>query len=196
MAATFPPKEAAPAPPAGGAAPRGGPGAARGAPPGAAARGPPKPAGEVEIKKVVQMIKNQRLDPAVVFSFSRRDCERYAAKLMKAGDGRGEAAAVDFNSPEEKASIEAVFRAALAVLSEEDRAMPFAEAMLPMLQRGIGVHHSGLLPILKEVVEVLFQEGLVKVRARAPVLHFLLRHPLHSRSRERGRLAFDRAALR
>ena len=36
-------------------------------------------------------------------------------------------------------------------------------AMLPMLRRGIGVHHSGLLPILKEVIEILFQEGLLKV---------------------------------
>lgn len=34
-----------------------------------------------------------------------------------------------------------------------------------MLKRGIGVHHSGLLPILKEVVEILFQEGLIKVRS-------------------------------
>ena len=36
-------------------------------------------------------------------------------------------------------------------------------AILPMLKRGIGIHHSGLLPILKELVELLFQEGLLKV---------------------------------
>ena len=36
-------------------------------------------------------------------------------------------------------------------------------ALLPMLKRGIGVHHSGLLPILKEVIEILFQENLIKV---------------------------------
>lgn len=35
--------------------------------------------------------------------------------------------------------------------------------MLPLLMRGIGVHHSGLIPILKEVIEILFQEGLIKV---------------------------------
>ncbi|EFX60882.1 hypothetical protein DAPPUDRAFT_70373 [Daphnia pulex] len=35
--------------------------------------------------------------------------------------------------------------------------------MQTLLKRGIGVHHSGILPILKEVVEMLFQEGLVKV---------------------------------
>jgi hypothetical protein len=34
--------------------------------------------------------------------------------------------------------------------------------MLAMLRKGIGVHHSGLLPVLKELVEILFQEHLVK----------------------------------
>ena len=32
-----------------------------------------------------------------------------------------------------------------------------------LLERGIGIHHSGVLPILKEIVEMLFQKGLVKV---------------------------------
>ena len=32
-----------------------------------------------------------------------------------------------------------------------------------MLKRGIGVHHSGVLPLLKEVVEMLFQRGHVKL---------------------------------
>ena len=35
--------------------------------------------------------------------------------------------------------------------------------MTELMKRGIGVHHSGILPILKEVVEMLFQRGLVKV---------------------------------
>ncbi len=35
--------------------------------------------------------------------------------------------------------------------------------MAEMLKRGIGTHHSGILPILKEVVEMLFGRGLVKV---------------------------------
>jgi antiviral helicase SKI2 len=32
-----------------------------------------------------------------------------------------------------------------------------------MVQRGIGVHHGGLLPILKEMVEILFSKNLIKV---------------------------------
>jgi ATP-dependent RNA helicase DOB1 len=27
----------------------------------------------------------------------------------------------------------------------------------------LGVHHSGLLPILRELIEILFQEGLLRV---------------------------------
>lgn len=35
--------------------------------------------------------------------------------------------------------------------------------MASLLKRGLGVHHSGVLPILKEVIEMLFTRGLVKV---------------------------------
>jgi hypothetical protein len=35
--------------------------------------------------------------------------------------------------------------------------------MKDLLQRGIGVHHGGLLPILKEIVEILFSRQLAKV---------------------------------
>ena len=51
-----------------------------------------------------------------------------------------------------------------------DREMPAVKSMLPLLKRGIGVHHSGLLPLLKEVVEILFQEQLIKVRLCAASL--------------------------
>ena len=44
-------------------------------------------------------------------------------------------------------------------------------ALLPMLKRGVGVHHSGLLPILKEVIEILFQENLIKACSRSDVHH-------------------------
>jgi len=37
------------------------------------------------------------------------------------------------------------------------------EHVLPFLRKGIGIHHSGLLPLLKETIEILFSEGLIKV---------------------------------
>ncbi|KAK4486738.1 hypothetical protein RD792_006689, partial [Penstemon davidsonii] len=69
---------------------------------------------------------------------------------------------LDFNTQEEKDIVEQVFKNAIQCLNEEDRNLPAIELMLPLLQRGIAVHHSGLLPIIKELVELLFQEGLVK----------------------------------
>ena len=55
---------------------------------------------------------------------------------------------------------------ALACLSEEDRNLDPIVNMLPLLKCGIAMHHSGLLPILKEMVEILFQEGYIKARRR------------------------------
>lgn len=94
----------------------------------------------------------RKFQPVIVFSFSRRECEQYATAMTK----------LDFNTDEEKEAVEDIFKKAVEVLNEEDRSLPAIDLILPLLKRGIGVHHSGLLPILKEVVELLFQEGLCK----------------------------------
>ena len=64
---------------------------------------------------------------------------------------------------DEKALVEEVFTNAIDCLSDDDKKLPQVEHVLPLLKRGIGIHHSGLLPILKETTEILFQEGLIKV---------------------------------
>lgn len=89
---------------------------------------------------------------SVVFSFSKKDCESYALQMAR----------FDFTSAEEKGLIEHVFANALEALAEEDRKLPQIETLLPLLKRGIGIHHGGLLPILKEIIEILFQESLIK----------------------------------
>ncbi|KAL3743943.1 hypothetical protein ACJRO7_013229 [Eucalyptus globulus] len=108
--------------------------------------------GGSSIYKIVKMIMERKFQPVIVFSFSRRECEQHAMSMSK----------LDFNTPEEKEVVEQVFRNAVLCLREEDRNLPAIELMLPLLQRGVAVHHSGLLPVLKELVELLFQEGLVK----------------------------------
>lgn len=96
-----------------------------------------------------------------------RDCEAYAKMLVTdqkpgANGGAPPIPAVDFNNELEKKEVAKVFNAAMQCLSPEDRDLACVKTMLPILQRGVGVHHSGLLPILKELVEVLFQEQLIK----------------------------------
>ncbi|KIJ27866.1 hypothetical protein M422DRAFT_61991 [Sphaerobolus stellatus SS14] len=67
------------------------------------------------------------------------------------------------NNTDEQAAVEKIFQSATMNLSEENRALPPISRLFPILKRGIGIHHGGLLPILKEVVEILFQESLLKV---------------------------------
>ncbi|ESW32214.1 hypothetical protein PHAVU_002G303000 [Phaseolus vulgaris] len=115
-------------------------------------RGGNASSGGSDIYKIVKMIMERKFQPVIIFSFSRRECEQHAMSMSK----------LDFNTPEEKENVEQVFRNAVLCLNEEDRCLPAIELMLPLLQRGIAVHHSGLLPVIKELVELLFQEGLVK----------------------------------
>ena len=105
-----------------------------------------------DIFKIVKMIWQKRYNPVIVFSFSKRDCESLAMKMTS----------IDFNDEDEKNSIEQIFNNAIAILPEKDRQLPQITQLLPLLKRGIGIHHSGLLPILKEVIEILFQEGFLK----------------------------------
>jgi ATP-dependent RNA helicase DOB1 len=49
------------------------------------------------------------------------------------------------------------------VLDEKDRQLPAIQAMRDIVKKGVGIHHGGLLPLVKEVVELLFQDGLLKV---------------------------------
>lgn len=109
-------------------------------------------AGQSNIFKIVKMIMERNFAPVIIFSFSKKDCEVYAMQMAK----------LDFNTAEEKRLVDEVFNNALDVLSEEDRQLPQVENVLPLLRRGIGIHHGGLLPILKEIIEILFGEGLLK----------------------------------
>lgn len=109
--------------------------------------------GTPDIYKIIKMIMLRNYNPVIVFSFSKRECEQLALKMSK----------LDFNTDDEHDAVEKVFENAIAQLSEEDQQLPQIKHLVPLLKRGIGVHHSGLLPILKEVIEILFQEGLIKV---------------------------------
>jgi len=105
-----------------------------------------------DLFRIVKLIMERELDPCIVFSFSKKDCETYALQMAR----------FDFTSADEKGLIENVFSNALEALAEEDRKLPQIDTLLPLLKRGIGIHHGGLLPILKEIIEILFQESLIK----------------------------------
>ncbi|TBU31517.1 antiviral helicase [Dichomitus squalens] len=109
--------------------------------------------GPSDIQKIVKMIMLKNYNPVIVFAFSKRECEALALTMSK----------LEFNTTEEQDLITNIFNNAMENLSPDDRQLPQISNLLPLLKRGIGIHHGGLLPILKEVIEILFQEGFIKV---------------------------------
>eukprot|EP01006_Ploeotia_vitrea_P011915 TRINITY_DN31653_c0_g1_i1.p1 TRINITY_DN31653_c0_g1~~TRINITY_DN31653_c0_g1_i1.p1 ORF type:complete len:959 (-),score=119.94 TRINITY_DN31653_c0_g1_i1:119-2995(-) len=105
------------------------------------------------IFELCNSLQRQDLGPIICFCFSKRECENLGMALAK----------VDFTTEEEKQAVDEIFTNAISSLGEDDRALPQIPSMLAMLKRGVGIHHSGLLPILKEVVEIMFGEQFVKV---------------------------------
>jgi ATP-dependent RNA helicase DOB1 len=109
--------------------------------------------GPSDISKIIKMIMLKNFNPVIVFAFSKRECESLALQMSK----------LEFNNAEEQDLITNIFTNAIENLAPDDRQLPQIANILPLLKRGIGIHHGGLLPILKEVIEILFQEGLIKV---------------------------------
>lgn len=102
---------------------------------------------------LVQFMKNNSLLPAVIFVFSKKKCETYADTLSS----------VDFCTAKEKSEIHMFIDRAVSRLKKEDRELPQILKIRDMLSRGIAVHHGGLLPLVKECIEILFAKTLVKV---------------------------------
>ncbi|CEQ40490.1 SPOSA6832_02128 [Sporobolomyces salmonicolor] len=110
---------------------------------------------------LVGLLKKKELLPVVVFTFSKKRCEEYAASMPN----------TDLCTAAEKSEVHITLERSLTRLKERvlmvldaaagsDKDLPQIMNMRSLLSRGIGVHHGGLLPI---IVELLFARGLVKV---------------------------------
>ncbi|KAL1501935.1 hypothetical protein ABEB36_007162 [Hypothenemus hampei] len=104
-------------------------------------------------RSLVDHLRKFELLPVVAFVFSRQKCDNHASTLSS----------VDLTTEREKSHIENFFDKCVRTLKGPDRNIPQILTMRHILSRGIGVHHSGVLPIVKEIVEMLFQQGLIKV---------------------------------
>ncbi|XP_074468953.1 superkiller complex protein 2 [Sebastes fasciatus] len=102
---------------------------------------------------LLHFLSQRHQTPVVAFTFSRTRCDDNARSLDS----------MDMTTSVEKAEIHSFFQKSLSRLRGGDRQLPQILVMRDLLKRGIAVHHSGILPILKEVIEMLFSRGLVKV---------------------------------
>jgi superfamily II DNA/RNA helicase len=89
----------------------------------------------------------ERKTPALVFAFNRDECWSIAEQLK----------GLDLlNGPQKAALNEAVDKL-------DWPSTGIAPKLKQMLRRGVGVHHAGLLPKYRRVVEVLFEKKLLSV---------------------------------
>ncbi|KAE9409256.1 ATP-dependent RNA helicase [Gymnopus androsaceus JB14] len=102
---------------------------------------------------LLTLLKKKNLMPVVVFTFSKKRCEENASTLTNQ----------DLCTSVEKSEVHVAVEKALSRLKGTDKKLPQIARMRDLLSRGIGVHHGGLLPIVKELVEILFARGLVKI---------------------------------
>ncbi|HEX6489131.1 MAG TPA: DEAD/DEAH box helicase [Candidatus Dormibacteraeota bacterium] len=109
-----------------------------------------------DLLRVIEELERLKMLPAIYFIFSRRGC-REALQRCSYHE-------IDLTDEAEKAEIDRAASARLESLRDPDEAALYRRMVdSAMLRRGLAVHHAGLLPYHKELVEELFQAGLIKV---------------------------------
>lgn len=104
------------------------------------------------LNECVKELQTRDLMPALFFVMSRKDCERYASQITGS-----------LVSSTDTSNIKHIMSFHLHSYEETLKHLPQYHQLTALLERGIAFHHSGVLPILKEVVELLFSRGLIKV---------------------------------
>jgi ATP-dependent RNA helicase HelY len=105
--------------------------------------------------EVAERLERDGLLPAIYFLFSRAGCDEAVRQCLHAG--------LRLTSSEERREIRETALGATLDLPDEDLAALGFDEWLEALERGLAAHHAGLLPVFKEIVEGLFQRGLIKV---------------------------------
>jgi superfamily II RNA helicase len=100
---------------------------------------------------LLDQLQAQDLLPALVFSFSRKDCERLASKNQRR----------NLLDAAEREKITALQEDLVRIFQLDPGEMQ--GDVFRLARQGLGYHHAGMLPIHKEVVERMFTSGLLKL---------------------------------
>ncbi len=100
------------------------------------------------VKDVIRNLANQDMLPAIYFTFSRKKCDEQMEKCAGLG----------LSTPAEQAEIRQFVDDYIA-----ENPHLYGNKHIEYLLQGVASHHAGLLPAWKNLVEKLFQKGLIKV---------------------------------
>ena len=102
--------------------------------------------------KLVSFLVEQNYIPALFFKFSRKKCEMICKTVRK-----------NLLTFEEIALVENTFNYYMKDYKKTYEILPQYIDVYAQLKKGVVYHHSGLIPILKEIIEILYSKGLVKI---------------------------------
>lgn len=108
----------------------------------------------VSIQNLIKILDGKKLLPALFFVFSRNKCEQYAYGINKC-----------LNTPQEQSEVERIIDSSIHKLKNKHlyyRTKEYHD-LVSILTKGVGYHHSGMRTIHKEIVEILYSKGLIKV---------------------------------
>jgi superfamily II RNA helicase len=116
---------------------------------------PPPPFRTPRRSELLQALERDDLLPVIVFIFSRAACDDAVHQCRRDG--------LLFTTPEERREIESIAEARLTGFSREDlQALEYAD-FIDCLRRGLAMHHAGMVPAFREIVEVCFERNLLAV---------------------------------
>jgi len=101
---------------------------------------------------IIDFLVNENYTPALFFKFSRKKCETICKMVRRS--------LLDHN---EIASVEKIFMHYMKDYKSTYEILEQYQDVYAQLKKGVVYHHSGLIPILKEIIEILYSKGLVKI---------------------------------
>ncbi len=105
--------------------------------------------------ELVEMLDDEDMLPAIVFIFSRAQCDDAVRSCDRAG--------LRLTDRDESLAIRDIVERRCVDLTQSDRQVLGYDEFLHNICNGIASHHAGMIPLFKEAVEECFVAGLVKV---------------------------------
>lgn len=105
--------------------------------------------------EVVEQLQKDDLLPAIYFIFSRNQCNEAAKSCLQSG--------IRLTNEFERGEMLALVDERLKDFSDDDLAALEYTQFVDQLEAGIGVHHAGMVPTFKEIVETCFSQGFIKI---------------------------------
>ena len=108
------------------------------------------------LNELCNNLRDKEMFPALMFVFSRKQVEQIAQEIS----------VPLFQENEKDYMVEPVYRQLLVSKVsnwKEYKMLPEYNIYLKLLEKGIGLHHAGMLPIFKEMIEILYERKYIKI---------------------------------